>query len=338
MKTLCYSAWDTVKIAENAASEIAPDEVLLRVAACGLCGSELEAIKNRSPRRVPPLVLGHEFCGTIETVGSEVENWHAGQRVIANALVSCGHCVRCKRGEAYLCETRQIFGMNRTGAFAEFVNVPARCLLDWPENLPAEAAALAEPLANGVHMVNLSRAWAAENVVVIGAGPIGLLAQQAFIALRGSHVITADLSAQRLHAATRCGAVETINARDEDLVARVLAATNGEGADIVVDAVGAGITKKQSIAVTRPGGAAVWIGLHENEMTFDSYGVTLPQKSILGSYSATQEEMRTAIDLLASGKIDATSWTHIFPLSNGVEAVERMLKAQGDDIKAVLIP
>ena len=338
MKTLLYSDWDTVETAERAMPQIAPDEVLLRVAACGLCGSELEAIKNHSPRRVPPLVLGHEFCGTIEKIGADVKNWQVGQRAISNALVACDDCVRCKRGEPYLCEARQIFGMNRGGAFAEFVNVPARSLLEWPDNLPAEAAALAEPLANGVHMVNLSRAWAAENVVVIGAGPIGLLAMQAFVQMRGARVLAADLSDERLEAATRCGAAEIVNPRTDDLVVRVLAATDGEGADIVIDAVGAAITKKQSIAATRPGGAAIWIGLHENEMTLDSYGVTLPQKSILGSYSASQEEMKTAIDLLASGKIDATSWTHIFPLSDGVEAVDRMMKAQGDDIKAVLTP
>jgi L-iditol 2-dehydrogenase len=338
MRVLNYPAFDQLELRDLAVTPPQPDEVRVRVAACGICGSELETFKNRSPRRPPPLVMGHEFCGTIAAAGAEVRDWKKGARVVSNSLVPCGRCVRCERGDTHLCASRQIFGMHRPGAFAEFVNVPARCLIPWPENLPAEAAALAEPLANGIHVVNLTRHLPAANVLVIGAGPIGLFTQQALQVLRGSKVYVADLSPERLGAARKLGAAGIINSREQDPVAVMRAATGGEGADLVVDAVGASATKKISLDAQRPGGASVWIGLHENALTFDSYNVTLPEKQVLGTYAAKLEELRHALDLMASGRVDALTWVQRFPLADGVTAFRRMLAAQGHDIKAVICP
>ncbi len=338
MRVLHYPEFDRLEIRDLDVTPPQPDEVRIQVAACGLCGSELETFKNRSPRRAPPLVMGHEFCGTIAVVGSAVSGWKVGARVVSNSLVPCGRCVRCERGDTHLCAHRQIFGMHRPGAFAEFVNVPARCLLDWPENLPAEAAALAEPLANGIHVVNLTRHLPAATALVIGAGPIGLFCQQALQVLRGSKVWVADLSAERLAVARRLGAVDVINPRTQDAAQILQAATGGEGADLVVDAVGAGVTKRTSLAALRPGGATVWIGLHENALTFDSYGLTLPEKQVLGTYAAKIEELQHALGLMASGQVDARSWVQRFPLADGVTAFKRMLAAEGADIKAVICP
>jgi threonine dehydrogenase-like Zn-dependent dehydrogenase len=338
MRVLNYPAFDQLAMSDLDATAPKPDEVTIRVAACGVCGSELESFKNRSPRRPPPVVMGHEFCGVVAATGAEVRDWKTGARVVSNSLVPCGRCVRCTRGDTHLCAQRQIFGMHRPGAFAEFVNVPARCLIPWPENLPAEAAALAEPLANGIHIVNLTRHLPAANVLVIGAGPIGLFAQQTLQVLRGSRVYVADLSPERLIAATKLGAVGVINSREQDAAQVMLAATGGEGADIVVDAVGASVTKKTSLEALRPGGVTVWIGLHENALTFDSYNVTLPEKQVLGTYAATIEELAHALRLMAAGQVDARSWVQPFPLEEGVTAFRRMLAAKGKDIKAVICP
>jgi len=320
--------------------DVAPqaDEVKIKVAACGICGSELESYKNKSPRRPPPLVMGHEFCGTIAETGADVSGWEVGAKIVSNSLVPCGSCVRCDRGDTHLCESRQIFGMHRPGAFAEYVNVPARCLIPWPENVSAEAAALAEPMANGVHVVHVSRHLNADVVLVMGAGPIGLFCQQAMQVLRGSKVYVADLSNERLEVAKKLGAVRVINPRDEDVVAVMKEATGGEGADLSVDAVGAGITKRTSVDAIRPGGGSVWIGLHEDEMTFNSYGLTLPEKQVFGSYAATIDELQHALNLMSEGKVDAESWVQRFSLEDGVEAFQRMLAAKGNDIKAVVCP
>ncbi len=338
MRTLYYPAFEQLKIHD--VDDVAPqaDEVKIKVAACGICGSELESYKNKSPRRPPPLVMGHEFCGTIAETGADVSDWQVGAKIVSNSLVPCGKCVRCDRGDTHLCEHRQIFGMHRLGAFAEYVNVPARCLIPWPDNVPAEAAALAEPMANGVHVVRVSKHLPADTVLVIGAGPIGLFCQQAMQVLRGAKVYVADLSPERLAVAKKLGAERVINPRDEDVAKVMLEVTGGEGADLSVDAVGAGITKRTSIEAIRPGGGSVWIGLHEDEMSLDSYGLTLPEKQVIGSYAASIEELQQALDLMAEGKVDAHSWIQRFLLEDGVEAFNRMVAAKGNDIKAVVCP
>lgn len=338
MRVLHYPAFDELEIRDMDVVPPQPDEVTLKVAACGICGSELETFKNHSPRRSPPLVMGHEFCGTIAALGADVTGWDTGARVVSNSVVPCGQCVRCRRGDTHLCASRQIFGMHRPGAFAEYVNVPARCLIPWPDNVPAEAAALSEPMANGIHVVRMSRHLPAETVLVVGAGPIGLFCQQALQVLRGSKVYVADLSPERLAVAKKLGAVRVINPREEDVVRAILAETDGEGVDLSVDAVGAGVTKKTALDAIRPGGGSVWIGLHENAISLDSYELTLPEKQVLGSYAASIEELRQALDLMAAGRVDARSWVKRFSLEDGVTAFHRMLAARGDDLKAVVCP
>ncbi|HEU4387172.1 MAG TPA: alcohol dehydrogenase catalytic domain-containing protein [Blastocatellia bacterium] len=338
MRTLLYPEFGRLEIAERPRPEPAAGEVLLRVAACGICGSELEAFKNRSPRRIPPLVLGHEFCGVVDEIGIGVDSLARGQQVVSHSLFGCGVCVRCKRGDAHLCGTRQLFGMTRQGGFAEYVTVPEKCVVSWPDHLSGSIASLSEPLANGVHVVGLSRSVAPSVVAIIGAGPIGLMCQQAFQCLTTADVLVADLAPKRLEAAKKLGAAELIKPPEDDFVTRVLALTGGDGADVVVDAVGNAISKQQSLRATRSGGIAVWIGLHDNTITFDSFDVTLAERRIQGSYAASLEELKIAVDLLAGGRVDGTSWIKTFPLGEGVEAFGRMLAAKDDDIKAVLLP
>jgi threonine dehydrogenase-like Zn-dependent dehydrogenase len=338
MRTLLYREYDQLEMADQSRPRPGAGEALLRVEACGICGSELEAFKKRSPRRVPPLVMGHEFCGFVEEVGEGVSVIAPGQRVVSHSLFGCGQCVRCSRGDSHLCARRQLFGMNRAGGFAEYVTAPEKCLVAWPDHLPAETASLAEPLANGVHVVGLTRGLAPSLTVIIGAGPIGLLCAQAFQSMTSSDTMVADLIQERLDVASRLGASRVINSRNEDFVTTVLGLTGGEGADVVVDAVGSAQSKQQSLAATRPGGIAVWIGTHENHVAIDSYEVTLAERSVQGSYAASIDELKMAVDMLRTARVDATSWVKTFPLAEGVEAFRRMMAAEGDDIKAVLLP
>lgn len=338
MLTLHYPAFDQLEIKELPSPTPAAGEVIVRVAACGICGSELESYKNRSPRRAPPLVMGHEFCGVVDRVGEGVEAAWEGRRVVSNSLVACRRCVRCRRGDTHLCASRQIFGMHRPGAFAEEVAVPVEVLLPWPQKLPAAAACLAEPLANGVHVAGLTAHLPADKVLVLGAGPIGLMCQQAMQVRRGSQVMVADLAAGRLAVATRLGAVKVVTVGQEDVVAAARAWTDGEGVDIAIDAAGSGVTKRASIAALRPGGAAVWIGLHGDKMEFNSYDVTLPERHIIGSYAATQAELGVALDWMATGQVEVKSWVEPVPLQYGVEAFQRMATPSEKDLKAVLVP
>lgn len=337
MKALFYPEFQKLTIAERPLPSFSGDEVLLKVLACGICGSELETFKNQSPRRVPPLIMGHEFCGTVEEVGSAVTGFTKGDRVASNSVVSCGTCDPCKRGLTNLCKNRQIFGMHRGGAFGEYVNVPAHCLVPMPENVTPQAACMTEPLANGIHIVNLTRHLNPKKVLVIGAGPIGLVTQQAFQSLLGVDVYVADLRHERLSIARKLGATATINSSEEDLVSAIYEFTEQEGIDLVVDAVGAHQTNQQALKAVRPGGAVVLIGLYENSRSFFSYDIILSEKQLIGTYAATQQEIEESLDLIASGKVDVTSWVHYYSLDDGVMAFTDMLMAKAAHVKSVIL-
>lgn len=338
MKAINYPVWETLELCKKPVPKPAEHEVLLKVSACGICGSELESFKNRNPRRRPPVIMGHEFCGVVVETGKAVERNRIGERVVSHSIVPCRKCKSCERGNAHLCSARQVFGMHRQGAFAEFVNVPEHCLIDWPEQLPSELACLAEPLANGLHVVNLLGFEIPETLLIFGAGPIGLMCQQAAKIKLGARIIVVDLIDERLAIASALGAHGVVNPGHGDIRDAVHNLTNGEGIDAVIDAVGSEKTKTQSLQFLRPGGTAVWIGLHGDPMHLNSYDITLAEKKVFGSYAASFAELEEAVTLLSSDKIDARSWVQICDLNNGVQAFHRMLAAKKSDIKAVIVP
>jgi 2-desacetyl-2-hydroxyethyl bacteriochlorophyllide A dehydrogenase len=337
MKALFYPSYDQLSLTDLPIPEIEENEVLLRVKACGICSSEIETFKSKSPRRVPPLIMGHEFCGEIVAVGANVSTHKTGDNVVSNSVISCGECSTCKRGQTNLCANRQVFGMHRQGAFGEFVNVPAKSLIPMPATLRPEIACLAEPLANGIHMVNLTRQLNPEKVLILGAGPIGLLAQQAFRELTGADIIVADLKDDRLDVALKNGAIKAVNPSSTDLAAVVAEVTGGEGVDVAIDAVGTAQTNAQALQAVRPGGVVVLIGLYENARALQSYDIVLPEKHVTGTYAATSEEMAEAVRLLAKGQIDASSWIHYYSLDEGVKAFTDMMTARPEHIKSVIL-
>ena len=334
MKALYYPEWGKLEIADIPQPQLSEGEVLLRVSSCGVCGSELETFRAYSPRRTPPLIMGHEFCGYIEEVRGSKSHWTEGQRVIAHALVHCGRCIPCLRGDTNLCVNRQIFGMHRPGAFAEYVAVPQHVLIPWPEDLPGTAAVLTEPLANGINAMRQSPSGRKSRVLVIGAGPIGLMCIFAAKQLYGSSVVASDLIPERLDAARIVGADKTVNAELEDLPYEVKKYWLGNAPELVIDAVGSARTKLLSLELVERGGGVVWVGLHEDTVQLNSYTLTLGQKSVSGSYSGSFDDLQQAALLLASGAMD-TSWVTQYPLDTGEAGFRDMLFGKGDRIKAV---
>ena len=326
MEALLYADWDTLKLTSLPIPEPREGEVRIRVEAAGICGSELEAVRKRSPRRTPPLVLGHEFTGIIDSRGPGVEGLALGQPVVANAVIACGGCDCCQRGDTHLCVNRQLFGMHRPGAFAEYVCAPAKVLIPRPTGVDPPLAALTEPLANGVHIARLLELGGLgfKRIAVFGAGPIGLLAIQVLKRRFGCDIAAIDLSVDRLEIARRVGANGVFRG---DL--------NEMDFDASLDAVGAASTKSASITCLRPGGTAIWIGLHENESPFNAYDLILPEKRLLGSYACTQKELAEALDLIASGDLDL-SWISEFPLAQAEMGFQRMLRPGPGDIKGVI--
>lgn len=340
MKALVYPAWDTLEVRDDVPEPVpATGEVVLEVAAVGICGSEVEAVASRSPRRTPPLVMGHEFCGVVAAVGAGVDGVREGDRVVASSLVPCGRCRDCRAGRTNLCARRAIFGMNRPGAFAERVAVPARVLLPLPERVSPLQGALVEPLGNAVHVWGLAARRFPETVVVVGCGTIGLMALQVARAGGALTLVAVDTNEARLEMAHAVGAEPVFNPVREDVVGVLAELTRGRGADVVIDAVGAPATRRAAVDLVRPGGDVVWIGTHGDVTELSGRAVVLGERRISGSYDVTDEDLETAIGLFAHGRIEIAPWVRPFPLDDGAAVFRTLLTAPPRDyVKALLLP
>ena len=241
MKALLLSAYNQLEIADVAAPEAGSHEVLVRVEACGICGSDVHGYDGSSGRRIPPIVMGHEAAGVIEAVGSEVTRFAPGDRVTFDSTVYCGHCDYCVRGEMNLCDNREVVGVScadfrREGAFAELVRVPDHIVYKLPEGFAFSEAAMLEAVSVALHAVRVSSLKGGERALVVGAGMIGLLTLQAAKALGCSSVVVTDVDATRLKLASDVGADRTVAGSGSDVLAK-LQAEHGHF-DVVFEAVG----------------------------------------------------------------------------------------------------
>jgi L-iditol 2-dehydrogenase len=322
MKALFYPAWDELEMREVPEPSPKPGEVLLKVLAVGICGSELHGFVIHAPRRTPPLIMGHEFAGEILAVGQGVEGYRAGDVVAVNSTISCGTCGTCVDGDPHVCRTAEVFGTKRPGAFAEQVAVPVSTLLPMPENVTAVQAALMEPLGNGVHAWSMVRRRFPETAVIFGAGAIGLFTLQVAKAAGAGRLAVVDVSPARLAVARRLGAERTFKARSDDILAGIGDFTRGRGADVAIDAVGAASTRDLAVKAIRKG-----------------LDIVLGEKAIYGSFAVRPRDLRAALDLLGAGKITLEPWVRTFPLADGAQVFMQLVSAPPDDyIKAVLLP
>src|SRR5207247_7266157 len=213
-----------------------PGEILVKVAACGICGSDVHGYDGSSGRRIPPIVMGHEAAGRVAKVGPQVTGWAEGDRVTFDSTISCGTCRYCARGEINLCDQRRVLGVSCSdyscaGAFAEYVIVPQRIVYHLPDSLSFSEAAMLQAVAVAVHAVGLSRISSGNQALVLGAGMIGLLTLQALRAAGCSTLYVADVDASRLKLAKEVGATETLHATGDDLISEVLRLTNNAGVE-----------------------------------------------------------------------------------------------------------
>src|SRR5467141_4479380 len=242
MKALLLSKYRQLEMAEVATPAAGVGEVLIRVGACGICGSDVHGYDGSSGRRIPPIVMGHEAAGRIAAVGSGVKGFAEGDRVTFDSTIYCGACGPCRRGEVNLCDNRQVMGVScsdyrRAGAFAEYIAVPSRIVYRLPDNLSFAEAAMLEAVAVAVHAVSLAQVSPNNTALVLGAGMIGLLVLQALRVAGCSRVFVADIDSTRLKLAQAVGATTMLSA-DAGLMEQVLQLSAGAGADVVVEAVG----------------------------------------------------------------------------------------------------
>jgi L-iditol 2-dehydrogenase len=342
MKALLLSQYKHLEITDLPNPTPGDGEVLVSVAACGICGSDVHGYDGSSGRRIPPIVMGHEASGTIAALGDGVNGFTVGDRVTFDSTIFCGACSNCRRGDVNLCDNRQVLGVScaefrRPGAFAEYVAVPSRILYRLPENLSFSEAAMLEAVSVALHGVSLAQVSAGSTALVLGAGMIGLLTLQALRAVGCSRVFVADLDKKRLNLARDVGATAVLTT-ESDVVEQLMQLTGGVGVDVAIEAVGRNETVKASIESVRKGGTVVLVGNISPEVTLPLQRIVTRQIRLQGSCASSGEYPR-AIELLASGAIQVKPFiTAISPLEEGPRWFERLYAREPNLMKVILTP
>ena len=342
MKALLLSRYKHLEIADLPQPKPGPGEVLVRVGACGICGSDVHGYDGSSGRRIPPIVMGHEASGTIAAVGDGVKGFSERDRVTFDSTIYCGACGPCRRGEVNLCDHRQVLGVScadyrRAGAFAEYVVVPSRILYHLPDNLSLAEAAMLEAVAVALHAVSLAQLPPNSTSLVVGAGMIGLLAVQALRIAGCRRILVADIDPSRLKLAQEIGATEILSA-DDGLTGHILQLSGGAGVDVAVEAVGRNETVRSAVASVRKGGTVVLVGNISPEVTLPLQTVVTRQIRLQGSCASSGEYPR-AIELLSTGAIHVKPLiTAIAPLEDGPRWFDRLHAREPNLMKIILTP
>lgn len=322
---------------------IGPTDLLVRVKACGICGSDVHGYDGSTGRRIPPIVMGHEAAGVIEQIGPAVTGFAPGDRITFDSTVSCGVCPFCRSGQVNLCDNRRVLGVScaeyrRQGCFAEYVSIPQHIAYKLPDALSFEKAAMVEAVSIAVHAVGRVPSLLGKSVAVIGAGMIGqLIAQVVRIAGAGT-LIVLDVDDARLQKARAAGADHALNAGAPDVIPALQALTGGRGVDVSFEAVGADSSFKTAVAGVRKGGAVVLVGNIQPQVQFPLQAVVTREISLFGS-CASAGEYPVCLDLLATGKVQVDSLVSaVAPLEEGPAWFDRLYAREPGLMKVLLAP
>ncbi len=342
MKALVLAKYKRFELVDLPRPSPGSGEVLIQVAACGICGSDVHGYDGSSGRRIPPIVMGHEAAGVVAEVGFGVRSWQPGDRVTFDSTVSCGECSFCRGGEVNLCERREVIGVScsefrRAGAFAEYLVVPARILYPLPDAMPFAEAAMLEAVSVALHAVRMAGVRGGETALIVGAGMIGLLTLQAARIAGCSRVLVADIDATRLRMAETLGADEALHLSGAEMIREVLRRTPA-GVDVALEAVGREETVTAAIESVVKGGVVVLIGNISPRVSIPLQTVVSRQLRLQGT-AASAGEYPQAIELVASGKIKVKPLiSAVAPLEEGPRWFERLYANEPNLMKIVLAP
>ncbi len=327
MKALVYTAPNEVTYRDEPPPSRGADEVLLQIDAAGICGSDMHAYHGHDPRRVPPLILGHELSARV------VEGPGEGRRVTVNPLITCGRCEYCAQGRDNLCAHRTMIGMTRAGGFAELMTTAASSVIDVPQDISVRAAALTEPAATALHAIAIATRAIARplpecSVLVLGGGAIGMLAT---LLLRSYGV--RRVSVGEINALRRTSLAKATNAHVYDP-----AREQPSGADLVLDAVGAKATRNAALSAVKPGGVVMHVGLLDWASEIDMRKLTLAEITLIGTYTYTTADLRAAVAALAAGAFGDLAWVEERPLAEGAAAFRDLHEGRSAAAKIILRP
>jgi L-iditol 2-dehydrogenase len=344
MKALLLTEFRHLEYTEFPEPEIAPDEVLVQVKACGVCGSDIHGYDGSTGRRIPPLVMGHELSGVIAAVGAQVKDWEIDERVTCDSTVYCGVCYFCRRGLINLCDNRRVLGVStseyrRHGAFAEYIAIPERILYKLPSEVTYAQAVMIEPLSIAAHAARITRpAAVGDSVVVVGSGMVGLMVVQVLKAAGFSPVIALDLVQSRLDQALQLGADASFLSSDPELQERILSLTQGRGADHAFEVVGVTAAVKTALNSLRKGGTLTLVGNLSPNIELPLQSVVTREIALFGS-CASQGEYPACLDLIRRGVVRVDPMiSALAPLQDGAAWFERLYQGDPSMMKVILEP
>lgn len=339
MKALVYYGPEDLRFTEIEDLKPAENEVLIRIKACGICGSDVHGYMGITGRRIAPMVMGHEFAGVVHAAGENAKKYNIGDRVTVQPVNFCGKCVFCQQGLTNMCTNKKFLGvLDVNGAMAEYVCIPEHLIYRLPNSMSYIQGAMLEPLAVAYRAVKNCPSLEGKNVLIVGAGTIGLLALQ-LVRLQNPHkVFVTDLSDFRLETAKRIGADITINPSKKKIEEIILNATEQNGIDVAIEAVGVSATVQQAMSVLKTGGTCKWIGNSAKMINLNMQDVVTRELNISGTYIYTHEEFGEVVELLASGKIDVEAIiSKKVTLEEGIGIFKQLSKDASELIKVVIV-
>jgi 2-desacetyl-2-hydroxyethyl bacteriochlorophyllide A dehydrogenase len=333
MKALVYLGPRRMELQDVDDPTPAAGDVVVRTTASAICGSDLHGFREASPRRIPPLIMGHESVGAVAEVGDGVDPSLLGTRVVLKPILACGECEACRAGRTNVCANGRLVGRDLSGGFAERFVVPAGAVVPISPSVSDDLATLVEPLANAVHVTSRS-VRGGDDVLVIGAGPIGALMARMALEYGAGRVFATDRIPARLELIRAQGAAPlAVDAAEPEL----REATNGRGVDVVVDAVGVEATWALALRAVRAAGRIEAVGLGAGSGTMDFFSVIGKEATITGSFAWTDDDFLTALGMIESGDVRTDGWFTRTSLAEGQRAFEELVDGT-DRFKVVLAP
>jgi 2-desacetyl-2-hydroxyethyl bacteriochlorophyllide A dehydrogenase len=336
-----YKVGEPLKADTIPIPKLGPGDVLINMKACGICGSDIHIVyEGVTPTAYSPVTLGHEPSGVIAALGTEVEDWKVGERVIINPFVTCGRCVNCVSGNSQICLSRRVIGIHMEGGLAEFLKVPSKNLVHLPESIPFDQGGIAvDAVATPFHAItNRGALKVGEMVAVFGCGGLGIHGVQIAKVCGASLVIAVDTIDSALERAKKVGADEVINPKREKPVQKIKGMTGGIGVDLALEFIGTKETIEQAIGCIRVGGRVVVVGLGPEIISLPPPAAFVrTELSLLGSYGSMTGEVQSVIDLVASGKLTLSeSITERFPLEEVNKGLDHLYRKIGNPIRIVI--